>query len=62
MSSFSLLNTMVAGVSLRHIIFPLALEGGFLRVWENNLKSMVEDGYERPSLTEGFEDFTYIVS
>tara|TARA_R110000824_G_scaffold49838_10_gene139672 strand:+ start:10397 stop:10843 length:447 start_codon:yes stop_codon:yes gene_type:complete len=31
-------------------------------VWENNLKSMVEDGYERPSLTEGFEDFTYIVS
>ena len=31
-------------------------------IWENNLGSMIEDGYERPSLAEGFEDFTYFIS
>ena len=31
-------------------------------IWENNLDDMLKDGYERPSLAEGFDDFTYIVS
>ena len=31
-------------------------------VWEQNLADMLNDGYERPSLDEGFDDFTYVVS
>ena len=31
-------------------------------IWENNLDSMVDDGYERPTLDEGFDDFTYVIS
>jgi len=31
-------------------------------VWEQNLDDMLKSGYERPSIDEGFDDFTYIVS
>ena len=30
--------------------------------WEQNLADMLKSGYERPSLEEGFDEFTYIVS
>jgi hypothetical protein len=31
-------------------------------VWEQNITEMLKDGYERPTLDEGFDDFTYIIS
>jgi len=31
-------------------------------VWEEDMNQMLKDGYERPTLDEGFDDFTYIVS
>lgn len=30
-------------------------------VWEQDLDKMISLGYERPSLDEGFDDFTYII-
>ena len=31
-------------------------------VWEQDIDQMLKDGYERPTLSEGFVDFTYIIS
>jgi hypothetical protein len=31
-------------------------------VWEQDIDQMLSDGYERPTLDEGFDDFTYIIS
>ena len=31
-------------------------------VWEQDIDQMLKDGYERPTLDEGFDDFTYIIS
>jgi hypothetical protein len=31
-------------------------------VWEQDLDQLIKTGYERPTLDEGFTDFTYIVS
>ena len=31
-------------------------------VWEQELEKMVRLGYERPTIDEGFDDFTYHVS
>jgi hypothetical protein len=31
-------------------------------VWEDKIEEMKQFGYDRPSLEEGFDDFTYIVS
>jgi len=31
-------------------------------VWEQDIDQMLKDGYERPDLSEGFVDFTYIIS
>ena len=31
-------------------------------VWEQNLANMLSAGYERPTVDEGFDDFTYVVS
>jgi len=31
-------------------------------VWEQDIDQLLKDGYERPDLDEGFDDFTYIIS
>ena len=31
-------------------------------VWEQDLDQLIKTGYERPTLDEGFTEFTYIVS